>query len=245
MTRTTTNRAARAGSRSAAPRRRDAAATREAILAAARRAFTELGYDGAGVREIAALAGINVALVNRYFGSKEGLFEEAVPASFSVEPVLPPEREGFADVLARYTLTKDRDGEDGFDPTLAMLRSAGNAQAAGLMRDGLERRFVKPLARWLGGEGAEMRAALVASVLAGTVVMRDVLGVSPLQRNRETMIRLLADLLEVLTEPQSGAARRASRSRAKRPAAAEGKEAEAGPVRRASRGRPSRTDHDD
>lgn len=41
------------GVQPAATRRRDAAATRAAILQAARRLFVEHGYDGAGVREIA------------------------------------------------------------------------------------------------------------------------------------------------------------------------------------------------
>ena len=62
-------------------RRRNAAATREAILASARRAFARAGYDGAGVREIAAGAGVTAMLVNRYFGSKEQLFAEAIAAS--------------------------------------------------------------------------------------------------------------------------------------------------------------------
>ena len=35
-------------------RQRNAAATRAAILQSARRAFARAGYDGAGVREIAA-----------------------------------------------------------------------------------------------------------------------------------------------------------------------------------------------
>lgn len=53
------------------PRQRDAEATREAILASARRAFALSGYDGAGVRDIAAGAGVTAMMVNRYFGSKE------------------------------------------------------------------------------------------------------------------------------------------------------------------------------
>ena len=59
-------------------RRRDAAATREAILEAATRRFATQGYERAGVREIAADAGVTAALVNRYFGSKEGLFAEVI-----------------------------------------------------------------------------------------------------------------------------------------------------------------------
>ena len=64
------------------PRPRNAAATREAILDSAIRSFARAGYDGVGVREIARDAGVTAMLVNRYFGSKELLFAEAVEASF-------------------------------------------------------------------------------------------------------------------------------------------------------------------
>jgi AcrR family transcriptional regulator len=57
------------------PRRRDAARTRRLLLEAARRRFGEDGYAATTVRDIADDAGVNVALINRYFASKEGLFE--------------------------------------------------------------------------------------------------------------------------------------------------------------------------
>src|ERR1700676_946736 len=58
------------------PRKRDAEATRAAILEAAKAQFALLGYDCAGLRDIASEAGADVALVKRYFGGKEGLFTE-------------------------------------------------------------------------------------------------------------------------------------------------------------------------
>ena len=51
------------------PHRRGSVATRRAILDSARTAFVGSGYDGAGVREIAAGAGVTAMMVNRYFGS--------------------------------------------------------------------------------------------------------------------------------------------------------------------------------
>src|SRR3954454_13337896 len=69
-------------------RRRNAAATREAILTSARRAFARVGYDGAGVREIAAGAGVTAMLVNRYFGSKEKLFAEVLAATSATPTIL-------------------------------------------------------------------------------------------------------------------------------------------------------------
>src|SRR5258706_11761494 len=78
--------------REASPaRRRNAAATREAILASARQAFARAGYDGAGVREIAAGAGVTAMLVNRYFGSKEQLFAEVIAATMAAPTILTKE----------------------------------------------------------------------------------------------------------------------------------------------------------
>src|SRR5262245_38036616 len=82
-------------------RRRDAAATREAILEAATRRFATQGYERAGVREIAADAGVTAALVNRYFGSKEGLFAEVIRRALDMGHLLQDQRGGLTDHLAR------------------------------------------------------------------------------------------------------------------------------------------------
>ena len=54
--------------------RTDGLRTREAILAAASEEFAAKGFELASVREICKRAGANVALANRYFGSKEELY---------------------------------------------------------------------------------------------------------------------------------------------------------------------------
>jgi len=40
----------------------------------AEKIFSELGYDGASTRTISGEAGVNMAMLNYYFGSKEGLY---------------------------------------------------------------------------------------------------------------------------------------------------------------------------
>ena len=44
------------------------------ILDAAEKIFAELGYEGASIRAISGEAGVNMAMLNYYFGSKEGVF---------------------------------------------------------------------------------------------------------------------------------------------------------------------------
>ena len=63
-----------------ARRPRDAEASRQALLDAARLTFDELGYDRATTREIGERAGVDPALIARYFESKEGLFLAAITA---------------------------------------------------------------------------------------------------------------------------------------------------------------------
>ncbi|MFP5079303.1 TetR/AcrR family transcriptional regulator [Pedobacter sp. JCM 36344] len=46
------------------------------IIEAAEKLFSELGYEGASTRQIAKEAGANMAMINYYFGSKEGVFME-------------------------------------------------------------------------------------------------------------------------------------------------------------------------
>src|SRR2546425_7374759 len=72
--------AARIGSRRA--RRRDAAATRDALLAAGTELFAERGYDGVPVWAIAQKAGVNKAMINYHFGGKRKLYRAIVSATF-------------------------------------------------------------------------------------------------------------------------------------------------------------------
>ena len=56
------------------PQRRNPEATRQKLLAAARREFADSGLAGARVDEIAARAGVNKQLVYHYFGDKDALY---------------------------------------------------------------------------------------------------------------------------------------------------------------------------
>ncbi|WP_422771907.1 TetR/AcrR family transcriptional regulator [Plantactinospora sp. WMMC1484] len=156
-------------------RKRDAAATKQAILHAARTVFTQSGYDGAGVREIAGLAGVDPRLIGRYFGSKEQLFTRVVEDAYADHLMMTPETNAEA---ARALLS---------DPTAAhaagmllTLRSASNERAATIMRDSLERNFQRVLADELAGPDAAARAALLVAVCTGVQFMRNVLRSSEL-----------------------------------------------------------------
>ena len=57
------------------------AGTRAKLVDAAGVVFAESGYQGATVREICARAGVNIALVNYYFGDKLELYAEVLRES--------------------------------------------------------------------------------------------------------------------------------------------------------------------
>jgi TetR/AcrR family transcriptional regulator len=64
-------------------RRRDAAGTRDALLAAGTELFAERGYEGVPVWAIAQAAGVNKAMINYHFGGKRKLYLAIVSATFS------------------------------------------------------------------------------------------------------------------------------------------------------------------
>ncbi len=58
--------------------------TKNRIMDAALDLFAKKGFDGTTVREICSKAGVNVALVNYHFKSKEGLYEACLQRMFFV-----------------------------------------------------------------------------------------------------------------------------------------------------------------
>ena len=179
----------RAVKRARIVRKRDAATTRAAILAAARQAFSGSGYDSVGVRDIAAKAGVTAALVNRYFGSKKLLFSEAVLEAKGIGELLTGDRRTAGARLAAMLLDKDPHGKGGGDPLLAILRSAPDPEAAGVVREWLQKVMVGPIAKWLGGPDAETRASVMVSTLLGFIILRQAIALPGLSAGRGDALR--------------------------------------------------------
>ena len=174
-------------------RRRDAAATRTAILEAATRRFACQGYERSGVREIAADAGVTAALVNRYFGSKEGLFAEVIERAFDIRYLVEGDRETLAERLARV-MVYERDGKNERIPLLLLLRSATEPRAAELIRESLDRNNLRLLAECLTGRDRELRAAMIIAQLTGFAIMHQMLQPKAItEANRERLVSLLKD----------------------------------------------------
>jgi AcrR family transcriptional regulator len=188
-----------AGPSHAALRHRDSAATRAAILRAASEAFTRLGYDGVGVREIARAASVDPRLIGRYFGSKEGLFAEVVDLAYEKSRMMTPELNAQA---ARDLLTgTSTSAEAGM---LLTLRSAANPRAAAIMRDSIERNYQRRLADALPGTDTTSRAALLIAICAGVTLNRMLLGHTSLNSaDTENLIPYLRAALDAVAKVPS------------------------------------------
>jgi AcrR family transcriptional regulator len=174
-------------------RKRSAPATRQAILDAAKYCFSSEGYDQVGVREIAARAGVDPALINRYFGSKEGLFSEVIGGKFDLRHIAGDDLSTLGETMLRAICKKKSD--DGHDPLAALLRSYSSEVAREKLRAAMIHGFVEPLAARLSGPNARERAELVGSTLLGILVYRAIAG-SFSDEEREHMVTSMAPYVQ-------------------------------------------------
>jgi AcrR family transcriptional regulator len=181
------------------PRPRNAAATRTAILDSAIRHFARAGYDGVGVREIAGDAGVTAMLVNRYFGSKEQLFVDAVETSFAPPAVIGADAESLVHDAAEALVERTSPDADPLEPFLIMLRSVSNPRAVEIVRDAIERHVGTRLAGQLPESGRQLRTDLMLSVIAGVMLMRRVIGTRGLDEP-ETLQRVLEAVFAAIVE---------------------------------------------
>ncbi|WP_199589324.1 TetR family transcriptional regulator [Blastococcus sp. TF02A-26] len=181
------------------PGRPPSSHAQRAIRAAAARLFARHGYSGTSVRDIAAGAGVDPALVNRHFGSKEGLFL----ATMSVDEDFRGLVDGPLGELGRAILTRVVTRMDG--PGGGVFAALVGALALPEVRAHLARstdeHVVGPLARRLSGPDADLRARLVGAQLHGLLFS---LHVSPdpelAQRPRAEVLDAYARALQALID---------------------------------------------
>jgi len=177
-------------------RTRNAAATREAILQSALVAFTQHGYNGVGVREIARAAGVTAMLVNRYFGSKEQLFAEVVDVVFSGSTLITDDLPSLGRFAARGLVASEPRSVDGF---VLMLRSIADPRATEILRRAIDERQ-RQLEAMLSGAHAHERAALFLALLLGIRAMQHMLASPMLAGVGEVVTDHLEALFDVLVE---------------------------------------------
>ncbi|MFD8827147.1 TetR/AcrR family transcriptional regulator [Streptomyces sp. NPDC059605] len=138
---------------------------RDAILRAARRAFTQRPYTEVTIRGIAADAGVSPSLVVKHFGRKDELFNTV--ADFG--PAAAELFDAPLDTLGRHmvvTLVNSR-RETQTDPLLRVVFSLGNRDERSLLRDRFHEQVTEALAARLTGPERALRAELIAGHLLG------------------------------------------------------------------------------
>jgi AcrR family transcriptional regulator len=181
-------------------RRRDAAQTRQLLLEAARRRFARDGYAAATVRDIADDVGVNVALINRYFASKEGLFEVCLAAT-----VADLEQSAGETSLARVVeaITRQSVGAaEGVPNWALLLRSSGDEHTERLRLGVLGRFSERIVAAAPGGTDADdqlrLRAQVVLAAALGVAVLR-CSGLQPLaSAAEEDVLPAVSDLVQAV-----------------------------------------------
>lgn len=164
-----------------ARRRKSAETTRAEMLAAARERFLAESYENVGLRDIARDVGVDVALVSRYFGSKEELFREVLHGDKAKTFRIDVSAAELPDYLVSlFAATDCDDTRKHTEKLLIILRSASSPQAAQIVHDAVRKDVLEPISRILGGgEDAEMRAGMVLTILFGSGVVRSIMSVQP------------------------------------------------------------------
>jgi AcrR family transcriptional regulator len=182
-----------------------AAATKAAILASARRAFAEHGYDGAGLRGIAEGAGVTAMMVGRYFGSKEALFGEVVTDSMRDPVILSPANLAAEDLpraLAEALVGITAAGAGPLDGFLILFRSASSPVAARIARERIAAVHQATAMTLVEGDHAAERAALLLSLIAGVQMMRQMIELAPLAKaSPATLAELLVPIIAAILFP--------------------------------------------
>lgn len=187
----------------ARPRRRDAEATRAAILGAAKQQFARVGYD-CTLRDIAGEAGADVALVKRYFGNKETLFIEALKASFGTNDLHEWNRDTLAHELATMLADSPHVDEARTHRFSFLLRAATSPATAPFLNALLQDRFLEPIRSWLGGADAEARARVFVATYIGFLVERLIRGEALEGLERDAFIDRASDMFtRLIAEPAS------------------------------------------
>lgn len=162
--------------------------SREKLLAAAREMFWCRGYCNVPLRDIAAGAGVDVALVKRHFGDKRGLFEATLECAFDTAHLPGWSLDELSEAVVRLFVEAPRPG----DPSvLTMVQmNATDPEVGPLIRERWAETYQSHIESTIGDAG---RAALFTAAVFGFAVAEKALkleGIAkPGSRNYQDQLR--------------------------------------------------------
>jgi AcrR family transcriptional regulator len=163
--------------------------------------FAERGYDRATVRAIAGQAGVDPAMVNHWFGGKDGLFAQAIlQVPFDVHAIIEdvtadgPDKLG-ENIVRRFLTTWDGAGGEVFEALVRSVTTHDEARSA--LRDVLLRKLFTAITTTAGSDRPELRAALCATQVIGLGVVRYVARFEPVaSADVDTLVATIAPTLQ-------------------------------------------------
>jgi AcrR family transcriptional regulator len=174
--------------------RRSSEQTKAAILAAARERFGSAGFQAATIRAIAADAGVDPAMVMRYYGSKDKLFAAAVEFDLRLADYATTDQTQVGRSLVRHFLER----WEGDEALVILLRSgATNGEAAQRMQEIFGAQLQPLVATLVPAEESAVRAGLIATQILGMALCRFVLRLPPVvAMTREEIVEWLGPTIQ-------------------------------------------------
>ncbi|MBB5515055.1 AcrR family transcriptional regulator [Rubricella aquisinus] len=178
---------------------KDAEHTKQSLLEHGRRLFWSQGFSNVSVRQVAQAAQVDVALISRYFGSKQKLFEATMDDLIGFDLAQVSSTEALIDLLVDVFATTPRD--DACPSSIQMiLLNAGDATVGATVRQCFQAEWQAELERITGDAQS---AALLSAAVFGISITEKTLLVQGYPRHDTPEYRaLLRHLLSAAAAPR-------------------------------------------
>ncbi|WP_167133181.1 TetR/AcrR family transcriptional regulator [Paramicrobacterium chengjingii] len=176
------------------------AAVKQRIREEAGRLFSQQGFGGVGVRDIATAAGVDPAIVIRHFGTKENLFVQTVELPAGWHEIMSGPLEDLPARLLSLMLDNHAGNTRGRGAFNALLRASDRDEVRRSLSEGLHQLLIQPLIARLSGPDAKLRAHLFVATIIGILTTTwtiddDTILVSGIQDVADVYSEPLSDIL--------------------------------------------------
>ncbi|MFC8432361.1 TetR family transcriptional regulator [Streptomyces sp. NPDC057253] len=149
--------------------RRTAAATKDAIVHAARYFLSRLPHEAITLQAVAERAGVSPPLIMKYFGNKDRLLAQVMSFETDAAVLLDAALEDLGRHMAHHVLASHT--EHGVDPLLRVVFAPLQGGRGDVLRENFRVQVRDRLAARLDGPDAGLRAELAVGMLLGLGVM--------------------------------------------------------------------------
>ncbi|MBY8339517.1 TetR family transcriptional regulator [Streptomyces spinosirectus] len=156
-------------STASAPVRRDAEATKAAILRAARHLLARHAHADITLKAVAERAGVSAPLILKYFGNKDTLFARVMSFEADADALLDAPLDALGRHMVRHVLVSQT--RQGADPLLRIVFAPLHGEQGDILRANFRTQVTERLTARLDGPDAGLRAELAVAGLLGLGVM--------------------------------------------------------------------------